>query len=306
MIHELLVALFRGSPSLAPSLLVRMGVAVPSHSAVELRDATLPEPVPPERRADAVLVLREGSVVCAVIVEVQLHRDRDKAWVWPVYVALVRQRERCPVVLLVVAPTQAIADWAREPIVLGPLAQLQPVVLGPEDIPRLSGLEHEDSPAVTVLAAMAHAAEDATGKLAERGIVAARQLDDGHGVDYADWIISSLGPGLQAAIGEWMKTNYVYQSEFAREYYARGREEGREVGREEGREVGREEGRQMLDDARRELVHVRLRALGVTLDAARGQRLQSTAGSLLEELVLSVVRADHADAALLEFDRLLA
>lgn len=60
--------------------------------------------------------------------------------------------------------------------------------------------------------------------------------------------------------------NYTYQSEFARKYYAQGREEGREQGREEGR--AQQAARAVLDvlEAREVVVNneLRDRILGTT------------------------------------------
>ncbi|MGQ0776395.1 MAG: hypothetical protein ACT4NY_18545 [Pseudonocardiales bacterium] len=61
--------------------------------------------VPTECRADAVVVLSdESGPVLAVVVEVQLGRDQDKRWSWPVYLTTLRARLRRPAELLVICP----------------------------------------------------------------------------------------------------------------------------------------------------------------------------------------------------------
>jgi hypothetical protein len=47
---------------------------------------------------------------------VQLSTDEDKRYVWPVYVANLRARIRCPVCLLVIAADETVARWARKPV----------------------------------------------------------------------------------------------------------------------------------------------------------------------------------------------
>ena len=51
-----------------------------------------------------------------MIVEVQLQEDNDKLLAWPVYVAALRARLRCPAVLLVLTRDPAIRRWASRPI----------------------------------------------------------------------------------------------------------------------------------------------------------------------------------------------
>jgi len=66
-----------------------------------------------EYRADLVLFLRRGTEnVLGIIVEIQLHRDEDKPYSWPAYVANLRARHRCPVCLLVVTVEEAVESWA--------------------------------------------------------------------------------------------------------------------------------------------------------------------------------------------------
>jgi len=119
--HEILVDLFRECGPLAPELLGRCaGIAI-EHSRVEHRSIDLSQVVSTDYRADNVIVLhgRSGRAITGVIVEVQLRKDRDKLRAWPVYVAALRARLRCPAVLLVVTRKPAVARWARQTIELG-------------------------------------------------------------------------------------------------------------------------------------------------------------------------------------------
>jgi hypothetical protein len=111
-------------------------------------------------RADNVAILRgpDGRPVTGVIVEVQLHEDRDKLQTWPVYVAALRARLGCPAMLLVIAPEPAIARWARRPIELGhPGFCLTPLVISFANVPRVrdpTAASH--LPELAMLSVMAH------------------------------------------------------------------------------------------------------------------------------------------------------
>ncbi len=73
---------------------------------------------PPLLRADLVIDLRDarGTMVLAIVLEVQRDKDPDKKYAWALYVAAVRARKRCPAILLVIAPDPRVARWAAQPI----------------------------------------------------------------------------------------------------------------------------------------------------------------------------------------------
>ena len=88
---------------------------VPEYTEARIDSADLTEIQPTEYRADLVIQLRREDSVLGIVVEVQLGRDDDKGFVWPVYIATLRNRIRCPVCLLVIAPDAKVADWASRP-----------------------------------------------------------------------------------------------------------------------------------------------------------------------------------------------
>ena len=95
MLHEALVSLFHNEPMLAPQLLERVfGIPMPDHASAILQDVTLNEVGATEYRADAVIVLREEKPVQAIVVEIQLGRDANKIYSWPVYITALRARLR--------------------------------------------------------------------------------------------------------------------------------------------------------------------------------------------------------------------
>jgi hypothetical protein len=101
MRHEGLLLLFRNRPELAAELLRdALGVGLPAWSEARVESAELTEVAPTEYRADLVVLLVEGRPVFAIVVEVQLTRDEDKRWTWPVYLASLRARVGCPTALI--------------------------------------------------------------------------------------------------------------------------------------------------------------------------------------------------------------
>lgn len=131
MVHEGVIALVRVLRDL-------LHVDVPRFDAARLTEAALPELVPVEYHADAV-VLFDGVVddqtkpVLGTIFEVQLERKDRKRYTWPFYAVAARARHECPFILTVVTPDAAVARWADQPIELGN-GSFAPCVIGPQGI----------------------------------------------------------------------------------------------------------------------------------------------------------------------------
>jgi hypothetical protein len=159
--HEALVNLFRDNPELAPLVLDSLlGIPVPRHASVVPLDATLVHLAPQQFFADLAVELEgeDGTPLLAVVVEVQLAVAEEKRFTWPVYLATVRARRRCPACVLVVAPDAAVAAWASAPIELGPGNEgCNVLVLGPAQVPVVR--EPDDAraiPELAVMSALAH------------------------------------------------------------------------------------------------------------------------------------------------------
>src|SRR5689334_14487085 len=79
MKHEGLLSLFRNRPTLAPELLQQaLGVELPAWSEARVESAEFTQVVPTEYHADLVILLLDGKPILAIVVEVQLSRDKDK------------------------------------------------------------------------------------------------------------------------------------------------------------------------------------------------------------------------------------
>lgn len=134
-----------------------LGVELPDHTEVRIDSADLSEVTPTEYRADLVVLLYNGKPVLGIVVEAQLRRNRRKPFAWPAYVAGLRARIECPVCLLVVTPSEAVARWARRPIEMGGGNEFTPLVLCPSGVPVVDDAERARvDPELAVLSAMAH------------------------------------------------------------------------------------------------------------------------------------------------------
>ncbi|WP_437721826.1 hypothetical protein [Sorangium sp. So ce861] len=234
--HEALVELFKNRPTLAVELLQdALGQTVPAFTEARVESSDLAEIIPSDRRADAVIVLLVGEQerpAMAIVVEVQLGVDLDKPYVWPVYVAQTRARHRCPTRLLAVTIDPKMARWCSQPIDTGhPGWILVPLVLGPQGVPVVTDAEQaKAAPEVVVLSAMAHGQEEVGEAIGVAFLAAAAGLDEERRALYGDLVLSSLNEAARRTLEAMMKAGYEFQSEFARSYVAKGREEGMREG----------------------------------------------------------------------------
>lgn len=223
--------MFRHRPALAAELLTDvLGIDVPVHREARVETGEYADLAPTEYRADAVVVLTgEDGPVLAVVVEVQLGRDRDKRWSWPVYLATLRARLRCPTVLLVVCVDSATAAWCATPIVLGhPGFRLVPLVLGPERVPVVTDPAVAGrAPELTVLSAVAHGGGPGGDEVLKALLGALSAVDQEHSTLYSDIVFAALPEAARQHLEALMASpTYEYQSEFVRRYVFQGRAEG--------------------------------------------------------------------------------
>jgi len=231
--HESLLLLFRNRPELAPELLRdALHVALPVYSEVRLESAELTDINPAEYRADLVVLLVDGKPVLGIVVEVQLWPDPRKRFTWPVYVAGLRARLKCPACVLVVTPTEDVARWCRQPIDVGPGSSLSPLVIGPASVPVVDDVAAaERDPELAVLSVIAHGDEAHAEVLGRAALLATLRLSDERQVLYSDLVFAALSEAARAALEDLMAGGtYEFQSEFAKKHQAKGRAEGEAKG----------------------------------------------------------------------------
>jgi hypothetical protein len=242
-----------------------------------------------------VILLLHGSPVLGIVLELQLSNDEDKRYVWPVYVANLRARIRCPVCLLVVTAEDNVARWAGKTIELGGGNRFVPWVLSLSGVPEITDEERaKEDPELAVLSAMAHAKDPDPAKSARIALLAqmvSLGLDAERSTLYCDLVLHSLPEAARRALQAMDASKYEYQSEFARRYFGAGKAEGVAEGVARGVAQGVAQGR----------VEIVLKLLGTRygqLTAAVAARVQGANTADLDAIAQRVLTAQTLDEAL--------
>ncbi|MFB9236554.1 hypothetical protein ACFFWC_13500 [Plantactinospora siamensis] len=241
--HEALIELFRHRPALATELLTGpLGIPIPAYQQIHLDSGELPDLIPTEYRADAVITLLRGDhPVLSVVIEVQLRPDGRKRRSWPVYLTTLHARSGCPVMLLVVCADGRTATWCANPITIGhPGWILTPLVVGPHRIPAVTDpVQAGDNPELAVLSALSHGAHPDRDKILHALVSGLNTIDRDHAALYADVVLAALPQAARHHLEALMiSSTYEYQSDFARRYFGQGKAEGIAEGRTEGKAEG--------------------------------------------------------------------
>ncbi|MEB3236959.1 MAG: DUF4351 domain-containing protein [Candidatus Sericytochromatia bacterium] len=237
-LHEVLIELLRQVPDqLAPALARALPDLDPT-LPVTFVDGSASEPLVVERRADLVMRIAETARPrLIVVVEIQLGRDNDRLFSWPQYVVAMRQRWRCEVALLVIAPDPKVAAWTRKPIRLDQRgSQIVPLVLGGEDFPRMSLVDLAGHPHATVFHALLHCREREDLPLLEQALNDVKALPDPDRVGYYEILRRCLSPSFLELAEVAMS---MEQTRFYQELVERLKAEGEAIGKAEGEQVGR-------------------------------------------------------------------
>jgi hypothetical protein len=239
--HAMLVELFRASPTLAAILLRHAGLRPPGNVRPAIADSTLPASIA-DRHADLVVVLRpvRRKHPLAIVVEIQLAIDRRKPRRWLGYHIAAEERHRAPAVVLVVTPHARVARWAGKPIAIGPNGSFAPLVLGPDEVPRLTELR-EPSPELAVLSALAHRRD--SGRAAMRVVARAlTRAETGRASLYSDLLCATFGESFERAVEEQMNKGEPF-SDWAKKHYRKGKAEGQAKGEARGEARGEAKGK---------------------------------------------------------------
>ncbi len=170
-----------------------------------------------------------------IVLEVQLAPDPKKRRSWPAYVVGLRARLDCPACVLVVTVTEAMARWAREPMVLGPGNVFQALVVGPSAVPVIEDVAvAERDPEMAVLSALAHGEGPRAEQVGRAALLATLGLSSDSQLLYCDLVLTAVSEAARAALEKLMASgNYEFQSDFAKRYIAKGEAKGRAEGRAE-------------------------------------------------------------------------
>jgi hypothetical protein len=249
--HQVLVALLLERPEVLTAVLASgAGAGLPRDARIRPAATTFANLSPPSYHADLALRVEDasGRLQELLIGEVQLRRDRRKHISWPIYLTAARAEVGldCPVTLVIVALTPAVARWCAQPIALDRQGSVvRPLVLGPEIIPRIVDIETARAhPELAVLSAVVHADSEDAPQIATAALIACRTLDSQYVSQYADMVEARLDPVARRAMEKLMEIQgYRYQTAHARKQFAAGEKKGIEKGRKEGQKEGLEQGR---------------------------------------------------------------
>lgn len=301
-VHETLRDMIRDDPTLCGELLARFIDLDPDSIASATGvDPTVRQNVHPSLGADVVVLLRtRAGERIVVVVEVQLAIAEEKDWSWPIYTTALRREHQCPAALLVICPDASVAAWGRRVREVGPRHTFAPLVIGPEETPKIEAAEEaRRRPSLAVLSAIAHGNDPDHGvSVVLAALSAVNTLDEEHARVYTGAIWDALDRAAQRALEVAMtehklpvETNFerrmreLFEDRWRSESEAKGRAEGEARGRAEGEARGRAEGER---DA---LVTV-LSARGFSVDDDVQRRIDAC--SDVEQLKSWIARAVNA------------
>ncbi|KAB8181002.1 hypothetical protein [Microbispora catharanthi] len=250
-IHQQTVDFFHNQPIAAVALLREVGgIELPrfARATAEAVDATQLTSV--EYRADAVVVLRDGSGTArlAVIVEVQLRRDAKKRFSWPVYAAALRARLQCDTALLVICMNRAVGRWCEQPISMGPSGTVTPVAIHSDRLPLITDPgEARRHPELAVLSVAMNGDHPDIDKAMEVMLEGLNELDRKGAQLYLSYVFGLVPTVVGERLRELLMTasadyEKVIGARYFSEWVNKGLEQGLQQGREQGREQGRAEG----------------------------------------------------------------
>ncbi|WP_234024066.1 hypothetical protein [Sorangium cellulosum] len=188
-----------------------------------------------------------GTLVLAIVIEVQRDEDPDKKFSWPVYATVVRARKRCGTVVLVVAPGADVAAWAAQNIDVGlGFGHIKPLVLGPAVVPEITDpAEAEKETELAVLSAVAHGNGPNGLAVVQAALVALERLDQEHAAVYFQVIWNGLREPMRQALEALVMERQIEDEatfpSFMQKLIDRGKIEGELKGIREGELKGKKD-----------------------------------------------------------------
>jgi hypothetical protein len=160
-------------------------------------------------------------------------------------VSAAHHKHRLPVTLLIITPSREVAQAARAPLSFdGHGPTLQPVVIGPDELPVLTRPEDAAKDLdLAALSALAHMHHPEGPKIAAAVLQAIRDLPAGTAVSYDQLMRAVLGPieegeGMLKPYRLYVPETIALVAEGEARGEARGRAEGEARGQLEGHRAG--------------------------------------------------------------------
>ncbi|WP_285761001.1 hypothetical protein [Nocardiopsis ansamitocini] len=235
--HEFPLDLIRHAPDLAVRLLDHVSERpLPDFARVRCDSGDMTTTAPPELRADSVVVLEQDAdpgeqsdaPVLAIVVECQNGYDQHKRFSWPAYVANLRARLGCPVILLALTPTEALARWCSTPIDLGGGYLVhRPLALGLSSLkPVTDPEEARAEPELAILAAAHNHVDDPT--VLDALLPAFDSLDESKSTLYSDYVLAALPAAARKYLEDAVTAGtYEFKTDFVGRPFQEGKTEGK-------------------------------------------------------------------------------
>ncbi|NGO45877.1 hypothetical protein [Streptomyces ureilyticus] len=194
--HEAMHRIFQEYPGLFTGVSKVLGLPFVQPTSVTVLPTDLTEIQPVERRVDTLLRF-DGAEPMLLAVEAQSEKDPNKPASWAYYLSFVRAKYKIPVLLLVVCQDRATAEWAAQPVSLGPpqwpALTFRPLVAGPHNMPVITD-PHEARAdlALATLSAVTHAKNPDVGGILKALSTALQDVPEA----VADPIIEFTAQGL--------------------------------------------------------------------------------------------------------------
>ncbi|MFN3200503.1 MAG: hypothetical protein ACE366_19040 [Bradymonadia bacterium] len=220
VLHEIIVSLFTTRPQLAVELWHASGQPpLPKYDGLQGGKLNLAQATTAAYDADEATTLTlDGEPQMALIVEVQLDTDDDKLFSWPSYVASARFKKRCEAAVLVIALTDRVARWARQPIHMGGGNMFHPIVIGPEQTPIVTDPELAvHNPELMLLSTIVHGKGAHGSEIAGAAAAVVRTLDEDKYDLYTDMVLARLSR-IAKEVFSHMLRNLKITEPFSEEY----------------------------------------------------------------------------------------
>ncbi|WP_411151358.1 hypothetical protein [Streptomyces sp. A30] len=232
--HEAMHRIFQDYPGLFTGVSKALGLPLIQPTSVTVLPTDLTEIQPVERRVDTLLRF-DGDEPILLAVEAQSAKDPNKPASWAYYLSFLHTKYKTPPLLLVVCQDRATAEWAAQPVLIGPRwwasLTLRPLVAGPHNMPVINDPEEARADlALATLSAITHAREAAVDGILKALSTALQDVPEA----VADPIIefTARGLGVNRRAGELWRNLVAVDLSFYKSYLS---EEIRDEGRAQAR-----------------------------------------------------------------------
>ncbi|MEU2282883.1 hypothetical protein ABZ614_13255 [Streptomyces sp. NPDC013178] len=232
--HEAMHRIFQEYPGLFTGVSKVLGLPLIQPASVTVLPTDVTETQPIERRVDTLLRF-DGDTPLLLAVEAQRAKDPNKPASWAYYLSYLHTKYKTPPLLLVVCQDRATAEWAAQPVPIGPewwaALTLRPLVAGPHNMPLITDPDEARADlALAALSAITHARDPEVSGILKALSTALREVPEA----VADPIVELTTRGLDSvrrAAEFWRNLVAVdlsfYKSSISEEIRDEGRAQGR-------------------------------------------------------------------------------